>query len=57
MGLLSFLPREEQYFDLFIQMTLYIFRRRARTKGDAGRQESRLREYAKRIKGSGTCLR
>jgi hypothetical protein len=24
MGLLNFLPREEQYFDLFIQMTLYI---------------------------------
>ncbi len=24
MGLLSLLPREDQYFDLFTQMTLYI---------------------------------
>ena len=24
MGLLNFLPKEEQYFDLFLQMTVYI---------------------------------
>ena len=24
MGILNFLPKEEQYFDLFIQMTVYI---------------------------------
>ena len=24
MGLINFLPKEEQYFDLFIQMTVYI---------------------------------
>ena len=51
MGLLNFLPKEEQYFDLFIQMTLYI--------SDAARtlvemlsdKNADFEEYAQRIKG------
>jgi predicted phosphate transport protein (TIGR00153 family) len=51
MGLLNFLPKEEQYFDLFIQMTLYI--------SDAARtlvemlsdKDADFEEYAQRIKG------
>ena len=51
MGLLNFLPKEEQYFDLFTQMTLYI--------ADAARALSEMlsdkhadfEEYSRRIKG------
>jgi predicted phosphate transport protein (TIGR00153 family) len=51
MGLLNFLPKEEQYFDLFIQMTLYI--------SDAARtlvemlsdKDADFEEYSQRIKG------
>ena len=51
MGLLNLLPKEEQYFDLFIQMTLYI--------SDAARtlvemlsdKNADFEEYAQRIKG------
>src|SRR6266571_2489674 len=51
MGLLNFLPKEEQYFDLFIQMTLYI--------SDAARtlvemlsdKDADFKEYAHRMKG------
>src|SRR5438132_10051839 len=51
MGLLNFLPKEEQYFDLFIQMTLYI--------SDASRtlvemlsdKHADYEEYSRRIKG------
>ncbi len=51
MGRLNFLPKEEQYFDLFSQMTLYI--------SDAARELREMlldknreyNEYAQRIKG------
>src|SRR6266403_1561329 len=51
MGLLNFLPKEEQYFDLFIQMTVYI--------SDAARtlvemlsdKDADYKEYSRRIKG------
>src|SRR5882762_8691237 len=51
MGLINFLPKEEQYFDLFIQMTVYI--------SDAARtlvemlsdKDADYREYSQRIKG------
>jgi predicted phosphate transport protein (TIGR00153 family) len=51
MGLLNFLPKEEQYFDLFAQMTIYI--------SDAARELQEMlsdknrdyKEYAQRIKG------
>src|SRR6476620_1495337 len=50
MGILNLLPKEEQYFDLFIQMTLYI--------GDAARELRQMladerqnySEYSQRIK-------
>src|SRR5262249_6784883 len=50
MGLLNFLPREDQYFDLFTQMTLYI--------SDAARtlvemlsdKQADFEEYSRRIK-------
>jgi uncharacterized protein Yka (UPF0111/DUF47 family) len=50
MGILNLLPKEEQYFDLFIQMTLYI--------GDAARELKQMlsderqnySEYSQRIK-------
>lgn len=51
MGLLNLLPREEQYFDLFLQMTIYI--------SDAARELQEMlsdknhdyQEYSQRIKG------
>ena len=51
MGLLNLLPREEQYFDLFAQMTVYI--------SDAARELTEMmadknrdyKEYSQRIKG------
>src|SRR4029453_10146272 len=50
MGILNLIPKEEQYFDLFIQMTLYI--------GDAARELKQMladerqnySEYSQRIK-------
>src|SRR5437763_2816125 len=50
MGFLNLLPKEEQYFDLFIQMTVYI--------GDAARELKQMladkpenyQEYSQRIK-------
>ena len=50
MGILNLLPKEEQYFDLFVQMTLYI--------GDAARELRQMladerqnyNEYSQRIK-------
>jgi predicted phosphate transport protein (TIGR00153 family) len=50
MGILNLLPKEEQYFDLFVQMTLYI--------GDAARELKQMlsderqnySEYSQRIK-------
>lgn len=51
MGILNFLPKEEQYFDLFEQMTLYI--------SDAARtlvemlsdKDADFEEYSRRMKG------
>src|SRR6188472_2930330 len=51
MGLLNFLPREEQYFDLFIQMTLYISAAARELKEMLADKNHAYAEYAKRIKG------
>jgi predicted phosphate transport protein (TIGR00153 family) len=51
MGLLNFLPREEQYFDLFIQMTLYISSAARELKEMLADKNQDFEEYAQRIKG------
>jgi len=51
MGLLNFLPREEQYFDLFIQMTLYISSAARELKEMLADKNHDYGEYAQRIKG------
>ena len=51
MGLLNFLPREEQYFDLFIQMTLYISSAARELKEMLADKNRDYAEYAQRIKG------
>ena len=51
MGLLNFLPREEQYFDLFIQMTLYISSAARELKEILADKNHDYAEYAQRIKG------
>jgi predicted phosphate transport protein (TIGR00153 family) len=51
MGLLNFLPREEQYFDLFIQMTLYISAAARELKEMLADKNHDYAEYAQRIKG------
>src|ERR1041385_146886 len=51
MGLLNFLPREEQYFDLFLQMTLYICDAARELNGMLADKDHDFREYSKRIKG------
>ncbi|MDQ1707529.1 MAG: uncharacterized protein QOJ88_740 [Pyrinomonadaceae bacterium] len=51
MGLLNFLPREEQYFDLFIQMTLYISAAARELKEMLADKNQDFEEYAQRIKG------
>src|SRR5258705_12261826 len=51
MGLLNFLPREEQYFDLFIQMTLYISSAARELKEMLADKNRNFGEYAQRIKG------
>ena len=51
MGLLNFLPREEQYFDLFIQMTLYISSAARELKEMLADKNQDYEEYAQRIKG------
>jgi predicted phosphate transport protein (TIGR00153 family) len=51
MGLLNFLPREEQYFDLFIQMTLYISSAARELKEMLADKNHDYAEYAQRIKG------
>ncbi len=50
MGLLNFLPREEQYFDLFIQMTLYISAAARELKEMLADKNHDYAEYAQRIK-------
>src|SRR6185503_12377777 len=51
MGLLNFLPKEEQYFDLFLQMTLYICDAARELKGMLADKNHDFREYSQRIKG------
>ena len=51
MGLLNFLPKEEQYFDLFLQMTLYICDAARELKGMLADKNHNFREYSQRIKG------
>ena len=51
MGLLSLLPKEEQYFDLFTQMTLYISAAARELKEMLADKNHAYGEYAKRIKG------
>ena len=51
MGLLSLLPKEDQYFDLFIQMTLYISSAARELKEMMADKNHDYREYAQRIKG------
>src|SRR5580765_6916647 len=51
MGILNFLPREEQYFDLFIQMTLYISSAARELKEMLADKNRDYAEYAQRIKG------
>src|ERR671911_122986 len=51
MGLLSLLPREDQYFDLFTQMTLYISAAARELKEMLADKNHDYKEYAQRIKG------
>jgi uncharacterized protein len=51
MGLLNLLPREEQYFDLFIQMTRYISDAARELKEMLADKNHDYEEYAQRIKG------
>ena len=50
MGILNFLPREEQYFDLFLQMTRYINEAARELKEMLADKNHDYDEYAKRIK-------
>ena len=51
MGLLNFLPKEEQYFALFIQMTLYISEAARELKEMLADKNQDFPEYMRRIKG------
>ncbi len=51
MGLLNLLPREEQYFDLFIQMTRYISEAARELKEMLADKNRDYEGYAQRIKG------
>src|SRR5436190_6438009 len=51
MGLLNLLPKEDQYFDLFIQMTLYISAAARELKEMLADKNHAFAEYAQRIKG------
>src|SRR6186997_122974 len=51
MGLISLLPKEDQYFDLFTQMTLYISSAARELKEMLADKNQAYGEYAKRIKG------
>jgi uncharacterized protein len=51
MGLISLLPKEDQYFDLFTQMTLYISSAARELKEMLADRNHAYGEYAKRIKG------
>jgi predicted phosphate transport protein (TIGR00153 family) len=51
MGLLNFLPKEDQYFDLFLQMTLYICDAARELKEMLADKNHDYKEYSQRIKG------
>jgi len=51
MGLLNFLPKEEQYFALFIQMTVYITDAARELKEMLADKNHDFVEYMRRIKG------
>jgi predicted phosphate transport protein (TIGR00153 family) len=51
MGLLNFLPKEEQYFALFIQMTVYISDAARELKEMLADKDHDFAEYVRRIKG------
>jgi predicted phosphate transport protein (TIGR00153 family) len=51
MGLLNFLPKEEQYFDLFAQMTIYISDAARELKEMLSDKNRDYKEYSVRIKG------
>ena len=51
MGLLNFLPKEEQYFTLFIQMTVYISEASRELKEMLNDKNQDYHEYVRRIKG------
>ena len=51
MGAISLLPREDQYFDLFTQMTLYISAAARELKEMLADKDKAYADYAKRIKG------
>src|SRR5437016_5016304 len=50
MGLLNLLPKEEQYFDLFVQMTVYISEAARELKQMLADKEQNYQEYSQRIK-------
>src|SRR5687768_12911336 len=50
MGILNLLPREEQYFDLFKQMTLYIVDAARELKQMLADKQPNYKEYSQRIK-------
>jgi uncharacterized protein Yka (UPF0111/DUF47 family) len=50
MGILNLLPKEEQYFDLFTQMTLYIVEAAGELKQMLADKEQNYKEYSQRIK-------
>jgi uncharacterized protein len=51
MGFLNLLPKEEQYFDLFTQMTVYISSAARELKEMLSDKNQDFNEYAQRIKG------
>jgi len=51
MGFLNFLPKEEQYFDLFKQMTLYISEASRALVEMLSERDADFEEYSRQIKG------
>ena len=51
MGLINLLPKEEQYFDLFIQMTVYISDAARTLTEMLSDKDADFKEYSQRIKG------
>jgi len=54
MGILNLIPKEEQYFDLFTQMTLYISAAARELKEMLVDKNHAFGEYAQRIKDLNT---